>query len=238
MSLNDYLRKFEGVCDSLSSIGFPLDDKTKVFSLLNGLGARYEPFTTSMQKPPMPNYAEKNNFKSNNKGPRQSDNFSSKGKGFSPVNQATDRVTQRVLMKGLKQDNLYTVRASPVAFFSSGFQAIPRDIWHQRLRHPQAAVVAKLQISVSGTLGPFEKLHVDLRGPAPVTSINKFLYYAAIVDDFTKFIWLIPLKNKSDFFNQFILFEKYVSRQFEKTIKVVQTDGRGEFMSLSFINHL
>ncbi|KAJ0024384.1 hypothetical protein Pint_08343 [Pistacia integerrima] len=56
MPLNDYLRKFKGVCDNLSIIGFPVDDKTKVFSLLNGLGARYEPFTTSMLKPPMPSY--------------------------------------------------------------------------------------------------------------------------------------------------------------------------------------
>lgn len=30
----------------------------KVFCLLSNLGARYDPFTTSMLKPPMPSYAE------------------------------------------------------------------------------------------------------------------------------------------------------------------------------------
>ncbi|KAJ0098002.1 hypothetical protein Patl1_27586 [Pistacia atlantica] len=121
--LNDYLRKFKGVCDNLSAIGFPVDDKTKAFSLLNGLGARYEPFTTSMLKPPMPSYAEampllqsyetrislhspdsaaytafygqKNNSKFTNKGARQSGNFSSKGKGFFSANQATVKRTNQ-----------------------------------------------------------------------------------------------------------------------------------------------
>lgn len=116
MFLNDYLRKFKGVCDGLFAIGFHIDDKTKVFSLLNGLWARYEPFTTSMLKSSMPSYAkavpllqsyetcislhsfdattytafhgQRNNSKFNNKGSHQSSNFSYKGKGFSPTNQA------------------------------------------------------------------------------------------------------------------------------------------------------
>lgn len=92
-----------------------------------------------------------------------------------------DQVTQMVLMKGLKQHNLYTVRASLVAFFSSRFQAVPSC---------QLGKMSKLlfPFSVSSTLAPFEKLHTDLWGPTFVTSINKFIYYAAIVDDFKKFI--------------------------------------------------
>lgn len=93
-------------------------------------------------------------------------------------------------------------------------------------------------VSVSSTFAPLEKVHIDLWGPAPITSVNKFLYYDAIVDDFTMFIWLIPLRQKLDFFHQFILLERYVLQQFEKNIKVVQTDGGGEFMNNLFVTHL
>ncbi|KAF5448006.1 hypothetical protein F2P56_033514 [Juglans regia] len=56
--LAEHLRIFKNLCDNLASIGRPVADKMKVFSLLNGLGAQYEPFTTTMLKPPMPSYTE------------------------------------------------------------------------------------------------------------------------------------------------------------------------------------
>ncbi|KAJ0016773.1 hypothetical protein Pint_11309 [Pistacia integerrima] len=113
--LNEYIRKFKEVCDSLAAIGHMVADKNKVFSLLTGLGARYEPFTTSMLKPPMPSYNEvipllqsyetrlnlhslessqytafyvdKNVPKYAPKNPKPTNNFSSKGRGFIPANQ-------------------------------------------------------------------------------------------------------------------------------------------------------
>lgn len=151
-----------------------------------------------------------------------------------------DRVTQRVLMEGTKQGNLYTIWASPAAFFSTRFRAVTSDLWHQRLGHPQVAVVANLRktglikilsnksatdicascqlekmskLPFSGlstvTFEAFDKLHINLQGPTPVSSINHFRYYCAIVDDFIKFIWLFRLKHKSEFFAQYLLFEKY-----------------------------
>lgn len=58
------------------------------------------------------------------------------------------------------------------------------------------------------------------------------------MDDFTKFVWLIPLKQKSDFFDHFILFEIFVKRQFNGVIKKLQTNGVGEFENQHFKNHL
>lgn len=34
---------------------------------------------------------------------------------------------------------------------------------------------------------PFEKLHCDLWGPAPISSCQGFKYYAIIIDDFTRY---------------------------------------------------
>ena len=57
---------------------------------------------------------------------------------------------------------------------------------------------------------PFELVHFDLWGPAPVVSKQGFRFYVCIVDDFTHFTRLIPMKAKSEFYDQFILFENFV----------------------------
>ena len=140
-----------------------------------------------------------------------------------------DRVTQQVLVKGVKRGNLYSISTSPAAFFSTRFRRASVETWHRRLGHPQAVVVDKLHQkgfiqflgnktaplcescqlgkrsklpflpSLQKTTVAFEKIHIDLWVPAPISSVHSFKYYTAIVDDFTKFIWFIPLKLKSDF---------------------------------------
>lgn len=74
--------------------------------------------------------------------------------------------------------------------------------------------------------------------PAPVSSFQGFKYYALLVDDFTQFSWIYPLKKKSDFFRCFIVSHKLVEKQFDKTIKIFQSDGGGEFSSKDFLKYL
>lgn len=83
----------------------------------------------------------------------------------------------------------------------------------------------------------FEKIHCDLWGPAPVLSIAKFRYYACLVDDFSKYTWIIPLRQKFDFFNAYLAFEKYVARQFNKQIKIFHSNGGGEFINSKLSSH-
>jgi hypothetical protein len=64
--------------------------------------------------------------------------------------------------------------------------------------------------------GIFDKIHCNLWGPAPVLSIDKFKFYSCLVDDFSKYTWIIPLKHKSDFFTAYLAFEQYAERQFSK----------------------
>jgi hypothetical protein len=83
----------------------------------------------------------------------------------------------------------------------------------------------------------FEKIHCDLWGPAPILSIGKFRYYVCLVDDFSKYTWIIPLQHKSDFINAYLAFEQYVDRQFNKKIKVFHSDGGGEFINSKLSSH-
>ena len=83
-----------------------------------------------------------------------------------------------------------------------------------------------LSINKRSTL-PFAPIHVDLWGPSLVYSKSGYHYYAYVINDFTRFTWLILLKPKSDFYHQFLLFEKFVDQQFSAVIKTVQCDGGG-----------
>ena len=61
--------------------------------------------------------------------------------------------------------------------------------------------------------------------------MHGFKFYAVFVDNHSRFSWFYPHKFKSDFFEVFIRFQKYVENQFNKRIKVFQSDGGGEFTS-------
>jgi len=103
----------------------------------------------------------------------------------------------------------------------------------------QLGKLSKLPFSYSehSSTDVFEKIHCDLWGPAPVLSIGKFKYYVCLVDDFSKYTWIIPLQNKSDFLTVYLSFEKYVSRQFNTQIKVFHSDGGGEFINSKLAGH-
>ena len=69
-------------------------------------------------------------------------------------------------------------------------------------------------ISMHKSTRPLELIHLEVWGPAPVTSHFGFQYYVIFVDDFSKYTWLFPLKNKSVVLNTFTEFHKKAASQF------------------------
>ncbi|KAF6136733.1 hypothetical protein GIB67_020055 [Kingdonia uniflora] len=58
-TIDDYLRTFKNICDSLGAIGCSVTDEDKSYWLPQGLGPNYESFTTTMlAKPLIPSYQE------------------------------------------------------------------------------------------------------------------------------------------------------------------------------------
>jgi len=80
----------------------------------------------------------------------------------------------------------------------------------------------------------FERIHCDLWGPSPITSPSGQKYYCVLIDEFSRFSWFYPLKLKSDFFDIFVHFHKYVQTQFDIQIKSFQCDGGTEFTNHRF----
>ena len=56
-SLDEYLREFKGICDSLAVVRKHVNDLGRVFQLAQGLGNKYMDFRVAMlSKPPYPSY--------------------------------------------------------------------------------------------------------------------------------------------------------------------------------------
>lgn len=74
-----------------------------------------------------------------------------------------------------------------------------------------------------------ELVHTNVWGPAPVTSSSGFKYYVHFLDDFSRFTWIYPLKQKSDIAQAFTQFKNMAENLFNKRIKTIQCDGGGEY---------
>ncbi|GKE36870.1 reverse transcriptase domain-containing protein [Tanacetum coccineum] len=70
---------------------------------------------------------------------------------------------------------------------------------------------------------------------------NGFKYYVLFLDHFSHYLWIYPLRSKSDMFDNFLPFCKYVKNQFKCEIKSFQCDHGGEFdnnqLHTLFSNH-
>jgi transposase InsO family protein len=91
--------------------------------------------------------------------------------------------------------------------------------------------------SVSSSTCPFELLHCDV-WTSPITSTPGFKYYLVLLDDFTHFFWIFPLKHKSDVFTTFANFHSYVHTQFHLPIKIIHADNGTEFVNSNFSTFL
>jgi transposase InsO family protein len=70
---------------------------------------------------------------------------------------------------------------------------------------------------------------MDLFGPTTYTSVGGNKYGFVIVDDYTRYTWVVFLVDKSDVFATFKSFVKRIHNEFETTIKRVISDNSSEF---------
>jgi transposase InsO family protein len=83
--------------------------------------------------------------------------------------------------------------------------------------------------SMMSTFKAFELLHMNLFGRTTYTSIGGNKYEFVIVDDFSRYIWVLFLVDKSDAFATFKTFAKRIHNKFETTIKKLRSDNGSEF---------
>ncbi|KAM5580161.1 hypothetical protein ABKV19_009748 [Rosa sericea] len=69
-------------------------------------------------------------------------------------------------------------------------------------------------------------------------SIQGFKYYVLFVDDYSRYSWIFPMKNKSEVYSIFVHFHKQVENLLSTKIKMLQTDEGGEYTSLALRQYL
>ena len=130
-------------------------------------------------------------------------------------------------------------------------------IWHARLGHPSSHITNHIikffDLPVSGSynlnsvcqfclmgkakqlpfgdstrvvLSPLGLVHSDV-WVSPVVSNEGHRYYVLFIDDFSRFTWVYPTRNKSDVFSCFINFKSLAENHFSTKIKQFQCDNGG-----------
>ena len=81
---------------------------------------------------------------------------------------------------------------------------------------------------------PFNIIHSDLWGIAPVISHAHYKYFITFIDDYSRFTWVYFLCSKAEAFSTFKFFHAYVQTQFSSKIKTLRSDNGGEYTSHLF----
>lgn len=89
-------------------------------------------------------------------------------------------------------------------------------------------------LSTSIASSKFELLHFDIWGPLSVTSVHGHKYFLTIVDDFSRFLWVILLKNKSEVSNHVKNFVTLIHTHYHITPKYIRSDNGPEFLIPDF----
>ena len=80
---------------------------------------------------------------------------------------------------------------------------------------------------------PLEIIHSDIWGPAQTPTLNGNRYYITFVD-YSRFMWIYFLKEKSEALEKFIAFKAFAKKQYGTWIKCLRSDGGGEYTSNAF----
>lgn len=77
-------------------------------------------------------------------------------------------------------------------------------------------------------------VHSDVCGPFEVPSLGGNKYFVSFVDEFSRMMWIYLIQAKGEVFTVFKRFKLMAEKQAEKEIKILRTDGGGEYTSKEF----
>ncbi|KAH9651466.1 Integrase catalytic domain-containing protein [Citrus sinensis] len=86
------------------------------------------------------------------------------------------------------------------------------------------------------TSKPLELLHINLFGPSRYASLNGKYYAFVIVDDYSRYTWVLFLANKDDALDAFKVLYKKLQNEKGRDIICIRSDHGGEFENHAFEN--
>ena len=73
-------------------------------------------------------------------------------------------------------------------------------------------------------------IHTDICGPFNVRSVDGFSYFITFTDDFSRYGYIYPIREKSEALDKFKIFKAKVENQHELKIKVVRSNKVANIM--------
>lgn len=98
-------------------------------------------------------------------------------------------------------------------------------------KQPRNSFKSHLPMRAAGLLGV---VHSDVCGPFEVPSIGGNKYFVSFVDEFSRMMWLYLIKTKGEVFEVFQKFKVMAEKQSGMSLKILRTDGGGEYTSNEF----
>ena len=83
---------------------------------------------------------------------------------------------------------------------------------------------------------PLGLVHSDLCGKINTKSCGGAEYFLTFTDDKTRYVWVYPLKQKGDVFNQLLEWKASPEKSSRHKVKTLRTDNGGEFTSTELEN--
>ena len=85
---------------------------------------------------------------------------------------------------------------------------------------------------------PLELIHSDVFGPIKQASIGGMKYMVTFIDDFSRYVWVYFMKEKSETLSKFKEFKKVAEAEVSKRVRSLRTDNGGEYTSDEFSDFL
>ena len=162
-----------------------------------------------------------------------------------------DRFSRTLIGTGEERDGVYFLTDVATAKIHLAGAACDQTLWQQCLGHPSFSVclhyhcfplllLALVRVMCVFELNSFNKandcfslIHVDVWGPYRVPSSCGAVYFLTIVDDFSRAVWTFLMLAKSEVNTILTNFITYISKQFDKSVKIVRSDNGTEFTCLA-----
>ncbi|CDF77556.1 Retrovirus-related Gag-Pol polyprotein [Chondrus crispus] len=94
------------------------------------------------------------------------------------------------------------------------------------------------QRSSSRAQNCLDLVHSDVCGPLEVQSIGGSRYFITFVDDHSNWVVVYTMRNKSEAFAKYKLYEQFAQTHTGRKVKVLRTDRGGEYLSTEFKSYL
>jgi hypothetical protein len=72
-----------------------------------------------------------------------------------------------------------------------------------------------------------EIIHIDICGPFNVKIVDGFDSFITLTDDYSRYGYIYPIKERSKALDKFKIFKAEVENQLDKKIKIVRSDRGG-----------